>query len=201
MSQGSWPCGSPVTRLCWQALRSHPIRCAGVWLRWRHVAPTVERRRSAAPSCPFLEHLQKQLGISGRRASDRRQHRRPWRSAGRCPAIPSRTTRWSSSCWKRAACARCAPRAPRCSQRPCPSIFPCLARPPPTRRRQSVQPEPKAINGYTWPGIEYGEPPTCKYTFFEVQAGRRRRLSPPLRSVPATTLRSSAQPLFSTSPL
>ncbi|PRW61553.1 Malonyl- -acyl carrier mitochondrial [Chlorella sorokiniana] len=25
----------------------------------------------------------------------------------------------------------------------------------------------KAINGYTWPGIEFGEPPSCKHTFFE----------------------------------
>lgn len=25
----------------------------------------------------------------------------------------------------------------------------------------------KVINGYTWPGIEYGEPPSCAYTFFE----------------------------------
>lgn len=25
----------------------------------------------------------------------------------------------------------------------------------------------KGINGYTWPGIEYGEPPSCAYTFFE----------------------------------
>ncbi|KAL4452734.1 hypothetical protein ABPG75_008396 [Micractinium tetrahymenae] len=25
----------------------------------------------------------------------------------------------------------------------------------------------KGINGYTWPGIEFGEPPSCAYTFFE----------------------------------
>ncbi|EFN51391.1 hypothetical protein CHLNCDRAFT_141012 [Chlorella variabilis] len=34
-----------------------------------------------------------------------------------------------------------------------------------------VLPEPEevevVINGYTWPGIEYGEPPSCAYTFFE----------------------------------
>lgn len=28
----------------------------------------------------------------------------------------------------------------------------------------------QAICGYTWPGIEYGEPPTPAYTFFEVCA-------------------------------
>jgi hypothetical protein len=28
---------------------------------------------------------------------------------------------------------------------------------------------PQAICGYTWPGIEYGEPPSCAYTFFEVR--------------------------------
>jgi hypothetical protein len=26
----------------------------------------------------------------------------------------------------------------------------------------------QAICGYTWPGIEFGEPPSCPYTFFEV---------------------------------
>jgi len=28
----------------------------------------------------------------------------------------------------------------------------------------------QAICGYTWPGIEYGEPPSCPYTFFEVRS-------------------------------
>jgi hypothetical protein len=27
----------------------------------------------------------------------------------------------------------------------------------------------QAICGYTWPGIEFGEPPSCPYTFFEVR--------------------------------
>lgn len=27
----------------------------------------------------------------------------------------------------------------------------------------------QAICGYTWPGIEYGEPPSCAYTFFEAR--------------------------------
>ena len=27
----------------------------------------------------------------------------------------------------------------------------------------------QAIYGYTWPGIEFGEPPSCPYTFFEVR--------------------------------
>lgn len=27
----------------------------------------------------------------------------------------------------------------------------------------------QAIAGYTWPGIEFGEPPSCAYTFFEVK--------------------------------
>lgn len=34
-----------------------------------------------------------------------------------------------------------------------------LLRPPP--------PPAQAICGYTWPGIEHGEPPSCPYTFFE----------------------------------
>ena len=42
---------------------------------------------------------------------------------------------------------------------------------------------PQAINGYTWPGIEFGEPPSCKYTFFEVRhrvnARPARRQQPP----------------------
>lgn len=29
----------------------------------------------------------------------------------------------------------------------------------------------QAINGFTWPGIEFGEPPNVAYTFFEVRRG------------------------------
>jgi hypothetical protein len=53
----------------------------------------------------------------------------------------------------------------------CPSIFSRLPPAPADAAAPAVAaPWLQAINGYTWPGIEYGEPPTCKYTFFEVRA-------------------------------
>ena len=27
----------------------------------------------------------------------------------------------------------------------------------------------QSIQGYTWPGIEYGEAPSCRYSFFQVR--------------------------------
>lgn len=40
-------------------------------------------------------------------------------------------------------------------------------------QRPPSPPRPQAICGHTWPGIEYGQPPTCAYTFFEVRMTRR----------------------------
>lgn len=42
----------------------------------------------------------------------------------------------------------------------------------------------QAIGGYTWPGIEYGEPPSCMYTFFEVRRAALWRLPPPALLLP-----------------
>ena len=50
-----------------------------------------------------------------------------------------------------------------------PPACPVVLNSPPPRR-------PQVINGYTWPGIEYGEPPSCAYTFFEVRQAAARRL-------------------------
>lgn len=47
---------------------------------------------------------------------------------------------------------------------PRPPAFPTHARLPAARSFLL-----QAINGYTWPGIEFGEPPSCKYSFFEVR--------------------------------
>ena len=44
--------------------------------------------------------------------------------------------------------------------------------PGPTRDQPAEVPEEwKTIEGYTWPGIEFGEAPTFKHSFFEVGLG------------------------------
>ena len=45
---------------------------------------------------------------------------------------------------------------------------------------------PQDILGYTWPGIEYGEPPSCAYTFFEVR-GTSQEVHAPFAAPPPTT--------------
>lgn len=63
----------------------------------------------------------------------------------------------------------------------CPSIFSRIPPAPADATAPAVAaPWLQAINGYTWPGIEYGEPPTCKYTFFEVRACSGGRLPLPV---------------------
>ena len=65
---------------------------------------------------------------------------------------------------------------------------------PPTdvdRRRRLPAPTSQDILGYTWPGIEYGEPPSCAYTFFEVSSASQEAHAPcsPLALTPTASPR------------